>query len=110
MFAVGNVVGVHDGADLSGFDGSLKDGHVNLAKGALVDDGIGVVAEVLGVVAEVVLYRCGDALPLHAADIPDRDAAGQEGIFAEVLEVAPVHRCPVDVYTGAKKKGCTSGT
>jgi hypothetical protein len=68
------------------------------------------VAEVLGVVAEEVLDCGGDALLLHAADIPDCDAAGQEGIFAEVLEVASVHRCPVDVYTGAKENVYASGT
>jgi hypothetical protein len=63
-----------------------------------------------GLLPREVLDCGGDALLLHAADIPDGDAAGQEGIFAEVLEVASVHQCPVDVYTGAKKKGCASGT
>ena len=79
-----------------------KAGHVDLTEGALVYDGVGVVAEVLRVVAEKVLDGGRDTLLLDAAYVADGDAAGEEGIFAEVFKVAAVHWCTVDVDAGAE--------
>src|SRR5438132_479285 len=45
-----------------------------------------------------------DALALHAFDIADRHARGEEWIFAEVLKVSSVHRCAIDVYAWSQQK------
>ena len=102
VLAVGEVVGVHDGADVGLADGGLEGGQIDLADGALVDDGVGVVAQELGVVAHEVLDGGADALGLHAVDVADGDVGGEEGIFAEVLEVAAVAGRAVDVDAGAE--------
>ena len=91
-------------------DGGFEAGEVDLAEGALVDDGVGVVAEELGVVAEEVLDGGADALGLHAGDVAGGDGGGEEGIFAEVLEVAAVARGAVDVDAGAEHVVDAAGT
>jgi len=60
------------------------------------------VAEEFGVVAEEVLDGGADAGPLHAGDVADGHGGGEEGVFAEVLEVAAVAGRAVDVDAGAE--------
>ena len=60
--------------------------------------------QVLGIVAEIMLDGGGDTLLLHALDIADGNLAGEKWVLTEVFKVASVHRCAVDVDTGAKEK------
>jgi hypothetical protein len=88
VHAVHQVVRNHDGAHLRLAHGSLEGGQIDLAHGALVHVGAGVVAIGLGVVAEKVLDGGAHALGLHALDVRDRHARREPRVFAEVFEVA----------------------
>ena len=66
VHAIGEVVGIHDRADVGFFHRGFERGQINFAHGALVNNGVGVVAVELGVVAHEVLDRGADALALHA--------------------------------------------
>ena len=109
VFAVDEVVAIHNGADVGLFDGSLKGGQVDLAEGALADDGVGGEAGVFAVVGGEVLDGGGDVLGLDSVDVADGDLGGEEGVFAEVLEVAAVHGGAVDIDAGAEEEGDTAG-
>src|SRR5208283_5372419 len=100
--AVGQVVGIHDGADVRAFDGGFEDGQVDLAHGAFVDDGVHVVAVVLRIVSHEVLDGGGYAELLHALDIPYGDPPSQERILTEVFKVAAVHRRGINVDARAQ--------
>src|SRR5260370_10755071 len=45
-----------------------------------------------------------DALALHAFDVTDRHARGEERVFAEVLKVSSVHWSTVDVDPGRQEE------
>ncbi len=102
VLAVGQIVGIHDGADVRAFDGGFEDGQVDLAHGALVDDGVHVVAVVLRIVAYEVLDGRRYAQLLHALDVADGDAPAQERVLTEVFEVAAVHGCDINVHARAE--------
>src|SRR5207253_907050 len=46
------------------------------------------------------LNRGAYALALHPLVIDDRDTRGEKGIFAEILEVAAIHRRAINVHAG----------
>ena len=109
VLAVDEVVAVHDGADVALLDGGFEGGKVELVEGALVDDGVDVVAIVLGVVGVEVLDGGADALALDAVDVGDVHVGGEVRVFAEVLEVAAVHGRAVDVDAGAEEEVDAAG-
>src|SRR5436190_22097194 len=50
------------------------------------------------------------ALALHPLDIADRDTRGEKGIFAEILEVAAIHRRARNVHAGPQHEVHAPGT
>ena len=58
----------------------------------------------LRVVSQEMLDRSAHALALYALDVTDRNAGGEEGVFAEVLKVSSVHWSTVDVYPGRQEE------
>ena len=58
----------------------------------------------LRVISQEMLDRRAHALTLHALDVGDRHARGEEGVFAKVLKVSSVHRSPVDVDPRRQEK------
>src|SRR6266699_2274024 len=50
------------------------------------------------------LDRGAYALALYAIDVTDRNARGEEGVFAEVLKVSAVHWSTVDVDPGRQEE------
>jgi hypothetical protein len=87
VLAVHLVVRVHHRPDVRLLDRRLERREIDLAHRALVDDGVGVVAVVLRVVAHEVLDGRGHALALDAVDVGHRGARREERVLAEVLEV-----------------------
>ena len=104
VLAVDEVVRVHDRADVRLFHSGLECGQINLAHRPLVNARVRVVSVELGVVAHVVLDGRRDALRLNAADVADGDTRGEVWVFAEVLEVATVHRRAIDVHARPQEK------
>ena len=100
--AVDEVVGIHDGGNVALFYGGFESGKVDFVHRAVVDDGVGIVAEEFGVIAEVVLDGGGDPLRLKAGDVAGGYLSGEEGVFAEVFEVAAIAGRAVDVDAGAE--------
>src|SRR6266566_5154830 len=58
----------------------------------------------LRVVSQEMLDRGAYALALYAIDVTDRNARGEEGVFAEVLKVSSVHWSTVDVDPGGEEE------
>src|SRR5437016_11929852 len=50
------------------------------------------------------------ALALHPLDIADRDTRGEKRIFAEILEVAAIHRRAINVRAGPQHEVHAPGT
>ena len=101
--AVELVVRGHDGARLALFDGDLEPGEVDLAQGALVDDGVDDHAALLLVVGGKVLDAAGDALLLDAAHVRRSHFAGEVRVLREVLEVTAAQRAALDVHARAEQ-------
>src|SRR4030095_16427553 len=101
--AVSEVVGIHDGADVALFYGSLECREIDLAHGALVDEGVDVVAVIFLVVTPEVLDGGANALGLETFDVSDSSARSQKRILAEVLEVSACHGSAIDVDAGAEQ-------
>ena len=91
MHAIGEIVRIHDGADLSFLYGCFEYGQIYLSHRALVYDRIRVVTVKLRIVSHVVFDGGADALALHALDVSDCDARGEKWIFTEVFEVPAIH-------------------
>ena len=86
--AVHLVVAGHDGHRLRLLHGNLKALHVNLADRALGDDAVNSHTVVLTVIAKIMLDRGAAARnALNALGHGSRHEAGNQRIFAEVLEV-----------------------
>src|SRR5882724_5589275 len=62
------------------------------------------VAIELRVVSQEMFDGGADALALHAFDVTDRHARGQERVFAEVLKVPAIHWSTVDVDPGRQEE------
>src|SRR5882724_6725486 len=58
----------------------------------------------LRVVSQEVFDGGADAQALHAFDVTDRHARGQERVFAEVLKVSSVHWSTVDIDPGRQEE------
>ena len=101
--AVHAVVRGHDGPRLRLGDHALERREVQLVQRPLVDPGVVGEALGLGVVADEVLDRGGDALALHAADVGDGDLGGEVRVLAQALEVAPAERGAVQVDGGGEQ-------
>src|SRR5687768_13392124 len=50
------------------------------------------------------LDRGAHTLALHALDVTDGDARSEEGVFAEILKVSPVHWGTIDVDSRRKEE------
>ena len=61
------------------------------------------------IIREKMFDRRGDALTLHAFDITDGEASGEQRIFPEILEVASVERRTINIDTRAKIEMNTAG-
>ena len=94
------VVGSHKAPDVSLSDGSMEGRQIDFMECALGDDDIGVVAVLLVVVEAEVLYACRHMVFLHALNIGHHHCGAEVGVLTEILEVAPVERCAVDVHAG----------
>ncbi len=101
VVAVDAVVGAHDAGGFGEADGDLEGEQVGLAHGALVDEGVVGVAAGLLVVEGVVLDVAHDVVGLDAAGELADHGAGEDGVFAGVLEVAAVARLADEVYAAA---------
>src|SRR5579872_106475 len=55
------------------------------------------------------LHRRADALLLHAYDVAGGDRSGEEGIFAEIFEVATIHGRAINVDTGSEHEMNATG-
>src|SRR5258705_8015536 len=64
----------------------------------------------LRVVSDEMFDGGADALPLYAFDVTDRNARGEERVFAEVLKVSAVHWRAINVYTWSQQKVHAFGT
>ena len=95
--AVEPVIGAHHRADVGVLDGGLEGGEVDLLLGAFVDLHVDAAAQRLLVVGGEVLDGGDDVLALEAADLRDRELAGQERVLAEGLKRAAPQRDPQDV-------------
>ncbi len=98
VVAIDQVVAAHHRAAVRLLHRRLEGRQIQLAQGALVDDGVEVAAVVFRVVGGEVLDRGDHAPALQALDEADHGARGQVGVLAVVLHVASVHRRPVQVH------------
>ena len=64
----------------------------------------------LRVIPHEMLNSGAYALALHPLDIADRDTRGEKGIFAEILEVAAIHRRAINVHAGPQHEVHAPGT
>ena len=100
--AVDEVVRAHDalGATLAHHD--LERREVELAQGALVEDGVRRLPPRLLAVRGKVLRAGGDAGRLDAAHVGRSHLAGEVGVLGEVLEVAAAEGTPLDAEPGSQ--------
>ena len=91
-------------------DRDLKAAEIDFPECSLVDDGIGLEAEVLGAVAGKMLQRGADTFGLYAVDIVRCQRAGQERVFRIVFEVSAAERRTFDADAGAQQDGQTFRT
>src|SRR5258708_24207144 len=94
---------------MSFFDRRLEGGQIDLAQGALIDDGIDVVAVIFLVVACKVLDRRAYSLTLHAFDVSDGGAGCEKWVLAKILEVSAAHRGAIDVHSGSEHEVDAAG-
>ena len=81
----------------------FKTGEIQLAHGALVDDGVaGLTTKFLAVHREM-LRACGNAVALDATNQTCRHTAGDNRIFGIIFEVTSAQRIALDVQTGAEQ-------
>ena len=80
-----------------------KPSKVDLSQCALIDLGTHPHAVGFLVVRRVVLDRRADTLPLDSAYQSRAELAADQGVFGEVLEVAPAQRRTLDVDAGTEK-------
>ncbi|UOZ03065.1 hypothetical protein MUY22_29915 [Amycolatopsis sp. WQ 127309] len=100
VHAVHETGGGHDGRRVALLHRLLERRVVDLVEGALVDDRVGVVAVLLGVVGHQVLEVGHHVVGLHALDVLRRHRAGQVGVLARHLEDAPAARVAHEVDVG----------
>jgi hypothetical protein len=103
--AVDEVVAAHHRADAGVADADLEGEQIRLAHGALVDDGVGIVAAFFLIVHRVVLDVADDVLILLALHLLSDERAGEDGVFAFVLEGAPVAWFAREVDAAAQRHG-----
>ncbi len=108
--AVDGVVGGHRRPGLRGSDGEAEGFEVDLPEGTLVDPGIDGEPIGLLVVADDVLDARRDPLRLDPLDVGRSDAAGQERVLGEALEVAPGVGHTRDVHRGSEQDRRPVGT
>ena len=83
------IVGSHDGPSAAFLYGGTESRQVNLVKGAVTDNDIHLMTEILVVVQGIVLHAGSHATRLQALNIGHHHARGQPRVFAHILEVAP---------------------
>ncbi len=83
--------------------GSLEGGEINLVESAVIHNNVCGVAVQLVVVESEVLHTCRHAAILKTLHVGHYHNRGEIWILAHILEVSAVHRCAVDVYTGAEQ-------
>ncbi|MBQ2016597.1 MAG: hypothetical protein II207_06315, partial [Clostridia bacterium] len=91
-------------------DRDLKAAEIDFPECSLVDDGIGLEAEVLGAVAGKMLQRSADTFGLYAVDVVRGQSTGQERVFRIVFEVSAAERRTFDADAGAQQDGQTLRT
>src|SRR5580704_13884374 len=97
MTSVRQIVGIHHRADMPLLHGDFKGGKIDLTHGALVNNGIRVVAVELGIISHEMFGRRAHSLALHSLDVSHRNLPSEIRIFAHVFEVAAIHRRAIDV-------------
>src|SRR5207245_5880105 len=107
---VGEIVRVHNCADVRLFDGSFERGQVYFAHRSLVDNRVNIVAIELRVIPHEMLNGGAYALILHPLDIADRDPRGEKRVFAEILEVAAIHWRAINVHARTHPEVHAAGT
>src|ERR1700693_1719565 len=91
------------------FDRRLEGGQIDLAQGALIDDGINVVAVIFLVVACKVLDSRAHSLALHAFDVSDGGAGCEKWVLAKILEVSAAHRGTIDIHSWSEHEVDAAG-
>src|SRR5438477_6027647 len=100
--AVHAVVGAHDRGGMSLGDTDFECQKIAFASGALADADVDCVAPALLVVECVVFDVADDELRLGAFDQFRHQGSGQDRVFAEVLEGAPVARFSGEIRAAAE--------
>ena len=101
VVAVDMVVGAHDSGRVGETDGDLEGEQVSFAEGARVDDCVEGVAAGLLIVEDVVFDVSHDVVGLDAEGELANHCAGEDGIFAGVLEVAAIARLADEIDSAA---------
>ena len=97
------VVARHDRPRLRLLDGDLERCHVDLVQSSVIDVRVHVHALRLDVVCHEVLHRRTHSLALHTVDVSSCKLTRQQGVLAEILEVATAQRRPLDVHSRSQE-------
>ncbi len=108
--AIDLVVGAHHAGGLRHLDCDLECKQIGLAHGALVHHHVDDVASGLLIVEGVMFDVAHNVLGLHSACKLSDDVAGQDRVFAGILEVATVPRLARKVHAAADGHVETHGT
>lgn len=103
MLALVFIVGAHDGPGTALLHRSLEGREVDLVQGTVVDHHVDLMAPQLLVVHGKVLHAGGNPVLLYPLHVRHDHAGRQEGVFAHILEVAPVQGRTVDIDPGAQQ-------
>ena len=101
-FAVNKIVGSH-GRQHAGVDPCLEGGHVDFVERTLIEDGVTLAAEVVGVVGNEMFNGRNHAGVLSTLDVLLDHAGSQKRILAEVLEISPALGLTIDIEAGSEQ-------
>lgn len=103
------VVRTHESARIGNPESDLKGTQIGFPHRTFVDVGVDGVAPALLVIHSIVLQVADDVLGLHALDEVTHKRAGQQRIFALVLECAAVTRLTRKVDASTKRHAIALG-
>ena len=102
-FAIDLVIGAHDRAGVAVFDGDLKSQQVALAQGCLINPCIDHMAAGLLVIERKVFEGADNLVGLRALDPCARQFPCEQGVFAQIFEIATAAWLAGQVGTAAQQ-------